>query len=104
MPTCEIAAQQSIPADLDEAVIEGAVQRLRSKMMAVMAILLGLLPIMWSHGTGADVMKRIAAPMVGGVLSPFALQLLIYPVIFAIWKGRGLRRTLAEGGQAAAVA
>jgi Cu(I)/Ag(I) efflux system membrane protein CusA/SilA len=73
-------------ADLHAAVEEGAVQRLRPKMMAVMAILLGLLPIMWSTGTGADVMKRIAAPMVGGVISSFALQLLIYPVIFAIWK------------------
>ncbi|MBY0497559.1 MAG: CusA/CzcA family heavy metal efflux RND transporter [Cyanobacteria bacterium] len=72
--------------DLHAAVEEGAVQRLRPKMMAVAAILLGLLPIMWSTGTGADVMKRIAAPMVGGVISSFALQLLIYPVIFAVWK------------------
>jgi Cu(I)/Ag(I) efflux system membrane protein CusA/SilA len=72
--------------DLNEAVIEGAAQRLRPKMMAVMAILMGLLPIMWSHGAGADVMKRIAAPMVGGVVSSFALQLLVYPVIYAIWK------------------
>ena len=73
-------------ANLQEAVEEGAVQRLRPKMMAVMAILLGLLPIMWGTGAGADVMKRIAAPMVGGVISSFALQLLIYPVIFTIWK------------------
>jgi len=73
-------------ADLNAAVEDGAVQRLRPKMMAVMAILLGLLPIMWSTGAGADVMKRIAAPMVGGVISSFALQLLIYPVIFALWK------------------
>jgi Cu(I)/Ag(I) efflux system membrane protein CusA/SilA len=73
-------------ADLNAAVEDGAVQRLRPKMMAVMAILLGLLPIMWSTGAGADVMKRIAAPMVGGVISSFVLQLLIYPVIFAIWK------------------
>jgi Cu(I)/Ag(I) efflux system membrane protein CusA/SilA len=72
--------------DLNEAVIEGAAQRLRPKMMAVMAILMGLLPIMWSHGAGADVMKRIAAPMVGGVVSSFVLQLLVYPVIYAIWK------------------
>jgi len=73
-------------AELNEAVIEGAVQRLRPKMMAVMAILMGLLPIMWSHGTGADVMKRIAAPMVGGVVSSLVLQLLVYPVIYTIWK------------------
>jgi Cu(I)/Ag(I) efflux system membrane protein CusA/SilA len=78
--------RMSSMADLQAAVEEGAVRRLRPKMMAVMAILLGLLPIMWSTGTGADVMKRIAAPMVGGVISSFVLQLLIYPVIFAIWK------------------
>ena len=65
---------------------EGAVKRIRPKMMTVMAILMGLLPIMWSHGAGADVMKRIAAPMVGGVVSSFALELLIYPVIFTLWK------------------
>ena len=84
-------------ADLHAAVEEGAVQRLRPKMMAVAAILLGLLPIMWSTGAGADVMKRIAAPMVGGVISSFALQLLIYPVIFAIWKWyREVRPALAR--------
>jgi Cu(I)/Ag(I) efflux system membrane protein CusA/SilA len=57
-------------------------------MMTVMAILMGLLPIMWSSGAGADVMKRIATPMVGGVITSFVLELLIYyPVIFTIWKG-----------------
>ena len=75
-------------ADLQEAVEEGAVKRIRPKMMTVLAILLGLLPIMWSHGAGADTMKRIAAPMVGGVISSFLLELLIYPVIFTIWKWR----------------
>jgi len=74
--------------DLEAAVEEGAVQRVRPKMMTVMAILMGLLPIMWSHGAGADVMKRIAAPMVGGVITSFVLELLIYPVIFTIWKWR----------------
>ncbi len=74
--------------DLQEAVEEGAVKRIRPKMMTVMAILLGLLPIMWGHGAGADVMKRIAAPMVGGVITSFVLELLIYPVIFTIWKWR----------------
>ena len=73
-------------ADLQEAVEEGAVKRIRPKMMTVMAILMGLLPIMWSTGAGADVMKRIAAPMVGGVITSFVLELLIYPVIFTIWK------------------
>jgi|TARA_R110002124_G_scaffold201127_1_gene367682 Cu(I)/Ag(I) efflux system membrane protein CusA/SilA len=55
-------------------------------MMTVMAILMGLLPIMWSTGSGADVMKRIAAPMVGGVVTSFVLELLIYPAIYAIWE------------------
>ena len=72
--------------DLEDAVIEGAVKRVRPKMMTVMAILMGLLPIMWSHGAGADVMKRIAAPMVGGIITSMFLVLLIYPVLFTIWK------------------
>jgi Cu(I)/Ag(I) efflux system membrane protein CusA/SilA len=72
--------------DLENAVLEGAVQRVRPKMMTVMAILMGLLPIMWSSGVGADVMKRIAAPMVGGVITSFILELLIYPAIYTIWK------------------
>jgi Cu(I)/Ag(I) efflux system membrane protein CusA/SilA len=72
--------------NLKEAVMEGAVKRVRPKMMTVMAILMGLLPIMWSHGTGADVMKRIAAPMVGGIVTSFVMELLIYPVIFTVWK------------------
>ena len=83
--------------DLHEAVEEGAVKRIRPKMMTVMAILLGLLPIMWSHGAGADVMKRIAAPMVGGVVTSFALELLVYPVIFVIWKWHSeLKPSLAK--------
>jgi len=72
--------------DLEEAVIEGAVKRVRPKIMTVMAILMGLLPIMWGTGAGSDVMKRIAAPMVGGVITSFILELLVYPVIFTIWK------------------
>ena len=76
-------------ADLQAAVEDGAVRRIRPKMMTVMAILMGLLPIMWSHGAGADVMKRIAAPMVGGVVTSFVLELLIYPVIFTLWKWHG---------------
>ncbi|MGH7231929.1 MAG: efflux RND transporter permease subunit [Nitrospiraceae bacterium] len=72
--------------DLEGAVMEGAVQRIRPKMMTVMAIMMGLLPIMWSTGTGADMMKRIAAPMVGGVITSFILELLIYPPVFTIWK------------------
>ncbi len=86
--------------DLQEAVEEGAVKRIRPKMMTVMAILLGLLPIMWSHGAGSDVMKRIAAPMVGGVVSSFALELLVYPVIFVIWKWQSeVKPSLARAPQ-----
>src|SRR6202000_399273 len=79
-------------ADLYAAVREGAVQRIRPKIMTVCAILFGLLPIMWSPTTqaGADVMKRIAAPMIGGVLTSAILELLIYPVLFVIWKQRSL--------------
>ena len=79
--------------DLKEAIIEGAVKRIRPKVMTIMAILMGLLPIMWSHGAGADVMKRIAAPMIGGVITSFLLELLVYPAIFEIWKGRALQRS-----------
>jgi Cu(I)/Ag(I) efflux system membrane protein CusA/SilA len=78
--------------DLQEAVEDGAVKRIRPKMMTVMAILMGLLPIMWSSGAGADVMKRIATPMVGGIVTSFLLELLIYPVIFTMWKSREVRR------------
>lgn len=80
------AGRMNSLADLQEAVEDGAVKRIRPKMMTVMAILMGLLPIMWSHGAGADVMKRIAAPMVGGVVTSFALELLIYPVVYTLWK------------------
>jgi copper/silver efflux system protein len=73
-------------AELEGAVMEGAVQRVRPKMMTVLAILMGLLPIMWSGGAGSDVMKRIAAPMVGGVVTSFILELLIYPAIYVLWK------------------
>jgi Cu(I)/Ag(I) efflux system membrane protein CusA/SilA len=75
--------------DLESAVVEGAVKRVRPKMMTVMAILMGLLPIMWGVGAGSDVMKRIAAPMVGGIVTSFLLELLLYPVIFTLWKWHG---------------
>jgi len=76
--------------DLAESIDEGAVQRVRPKMMTVMTMILGLLPLLWSHGTGADVMKRIAAPMVGALVTSTILTLVIIPAIYAIWKGRGL--------------
>lgn len=75
-------------ADLKSAVVEGAVHRVRPKLMTVAALFMGLLPIMWSVGTGADVMKRIAAPMIGGLASSFLLELLIYPVVFYLWKSK----------------
>ena len=73
--------------DLREAIIHGAVKRVRPKAMTVMAAMMGLLPIMWSMGTGADVMKRIAAPMIAGLVTSFLMELLVYPVIYALWKG-----------------
>ena len=82
-------------ADVEAAVQHGAVERVRPKMMTVIAIIAGLLPILWSHGTGADVMKRIAAPMVGGMVSSTLLTLIVIPAIYSLWKERELRRTLA---------
>jgi Cu(I)/Ag(I) efflux system membrane protein CusA/SilA len=76
------------PADLRESVMYGAVKRIRPKIMTVCVILAGLIPIMFSHGTGADVMKRIAAPMIGGVITSTILELIIYPAIYVIWRGR----------------
>ncbi len=72
--------------DLKHAIVEGAVHRVRPKLMTVAALFMGLIPIMWSMGAGADVMKRIAAPMIGGLLTSFLMELLIYPVVFYLWK------------------
>ena len=72
--------------DLREAIVKGAVKRLRPKVMTVACMLFGLLPIMWSVGAGADVMKRIAAPMMGGIITSFLMELIVYPPVFAIWK------------------
>jgi hypothetical protein len=84
--------------DLHDAVIEGAVQRIRPKIMTVCAILFGLLPIMWSPTmqAGADVMKRIAAPMIGGIVTSAVLELLIYPVIYVIWRRRELTEQIED--------
>jgi Cu(I)/Ag(I) efflux system membrane protein CusA/SilA len=78
--------------DIEDAVMEGAVKRIRPKIMTVSVILAGLVPIMFSTGTGADVMKRIAAPMVGGVVTSTILELIIYPAIYVIWKERELAK------------
>ena len=72
--------------DLREAILEGAVKRIRPKFMTVAAMFLGLAPIMWSVGAGADVMKRIAAPMIGGIFTSFILELMVYPAIYEVWK------------------
>jgi Cu(I)/Ag(I) efflux system membrane protein CusA/SilA len=72
--------------DLREAIVTGAVKRLRPKVMTVACMLFGLLPIIWSVGAGGDVMKRIAAPMIGGIITSFLMELVIYPPVFAIWK------------------
>lgn len=79
-------------ADLKDAIHHGAVKRVRPKIMTASVIIAGLLPIMWSHGAGADVMKRIAAPMVGGVVSSVLMELAVYPVIYYLWKSRGFRK------------
>ncbi len=83
-------------AALREMIVEGAAKRVRPKLMTVLTTMLGLLPILWSTGTGADVMKRIAAPMVGGLVTSFFLELTVYPAVFAMWKGRGLPAPLPE--------
>ena len=86
--------------DLQEAIIHGAVKRIRPKMMTVMATFMGLIPIMWSMGTGADMMKRIAAPMIGGIFTSFILELLVYPPIYAIWKWHfEMKRGTVDPGQ-----
>lgn len=72
--------------DLQEAILHGAVKRIRPKFMTVATMFMGLIPIMWSTGTGADVMKRIAAPMIGGIFTSFILELLVYPAIYEVWK------------------
>lgn len=75
-------------ADLDESIVHGDVKRVRPKFMVVSAAFMGLLPIMWSTSAGADVMKRIAAPMLGGLVTSFLLELLVYPAIYKLWKAR----------------
>lgn len=74
--------------DLEEAIVHGAVKRIRPKLMTVACAFIGLLPIMWSTGAGADMMKRVAAPMIGGLVTSFALELLVYPAVYALWKWR----------------
>ncbi|HEX2964910.1 MAG TPA: efflux RND transporter permease subunit, partial [Syntrophorhabdaceae bacterium] len=83
-------------ADLNSAIRYGAVRRLRPKFMTVVTTFIGLVPIMWSVGAGADVMKRIAAPMIGGILTSFVLELIVYPPLYQIWRWNfGLKKQVA---------
>lgn len=88
-------ARAMTTADVYDAIMHGAVERVRPKMMTVVAIMAGLLPIMWSHGTGAEVMQRIAVPMIGGMVSSTVLTLLVIPAIYALVKTREARRAAA---------
>jgi Cu(I)/Ag(I) efflux system membrane protein CusA/SilA len=75
-------------AELHDAIVQGAVKRIRPKMMTVTAAFMGLMPIMWSRGAGSDVMKRVAAPMVGGLATSFLMELLVYPALYLLWRRR----------------
>jgi Cu(I)/Ag(I) efflux system membrane protein CusA/SilA len=86
-------------ADLDTAILAGAAKRLRPKFMTFATTFIGLAPIMWSTGAGSDVMKRIAAPMVGGLLTSFVLELVVYPAVYRTWKWHAEVR---HGGDAGA--
>ena len=83
--------------DLRDAIYHGAVKRVRPKAMTACVIIAGLAPILWSHGAGADVMKRIAAPMVGGVITSTISVLVVYPAIFYLWRSRKIKAEEAEG-------
>jgi len=97
----ERAGKLSTEEDLTDAIVEGAARRIRPKLMTVATTIIALLAVLASHGTGADLMKRIAAPMVGGLVTSFLLELTVYPAIFAAWKSRALRRQAEpEGGVA----
>jgi Cu(I)/Ag(I) efflux system membrane protein CusA/SilA len=89
----EDALELRTRADIDAAIEFGAVERVRPKMMTVVAIVAALLPILWSQGTGADVMKRIAAPMIGGMVTSTILTLVVIPAIYSLWKERALVRS-----------
>ena len=83
-------------SDLNEAIQTGTTQRIRPMLMTALSLFIGLVPILFSKGTGADVMQRIAAPLVGGVGSALLMVLVVFPAIFMIWRGRTLKREIAE--------
>src|SRR5882672_8537341 len=84
-------------AQLYEAIVEGAAKRLRPKFMTFATMSIGLIPILWSTGTGSEIMKRIAAPMIGGICTSVILELLVYPAIYAVWRERSLEPELGRG-------
>ncbi len=86
-----LAGRMHTLADLQEAIINGAVKRIRPKFMTVATMFVGLAPIMWSVGAGADVMKRIAAPMIGGIFTSFLLELVVYPALYEVWKWHSVK-------------
>ena len=79
------------PGDLRDAIYHGAVKRVRPKAMTAAVIIAGLLPILWSHGAGADVMKRIATPMIGGIVTSTVMELVVFPAIYFLWRSRQLK-------------
>jgi Cu(I)/Ag(I) efflux system membrane protein CusA/SilA len=83
-------------AQLYEAIVEGAAKRLRPKFMTFATMSIGLIPILWSTGTGSEIMKRIAAPMIGGICTSVILELLVYPAIYAVWRERSLDHELSR--------
>jgi len=83
-------------AELREAIMNGAAKRLRPKFMTFATTCIGLFPILWSTGTGSEIMKRIAAPMVGGIFTSFLLELLVYPAVYELWKRRALRQCFED--------
>jgi Cu(I)/Ag(I) efflux system membrane protein CusA/SilA len=91
--TCEREGRSFGRADLNRAIMVGAVERVRPKMMTVVAIMAGLLPILWSTGTGSEIMQRIAVPMIGGMVSSTLLTLIVIPAVYGIVKGFGLGKT-----------
>jgi Cu(I)/Ag(I) efflux system membrane protein CusA/SilA len=88
----QLAGRMRTRDDLREAIVHGAVKRIRPKFMTVATMFAGLAPIMWSHGAGADVMQRIAAPMIGGIFTSFILELVVYPAIYEVWKWRSVTK------------
>jgi Cu(I)/Ag(I) efflux system membrane protein CusA/SilA len=80
-------------ADLRDAIYHGAVKRVRPKAMTAAVIIGGLVPILWSHGAGADVMKRIATPMIGGIVTSTIMELVVFPAIFFLWRSRRMKKS-----------